>query len=230
MEKWAQVWVPRKDSSKTYATATTAAAKGFASGVSDVRTGCRRGVLGVWTCHTVCRHPVTRHGKAENCHLSPAAHAVEMASALLVTSKSYVRFSAKEVWEIVFFSFLTSLLEYKCFTLVCQFLLYNKVNQLYIYMYPHIPSLLRLPPILPIPALQVVTKHRADLPVLCGCFPLAIHFTFGSVWKLVFNSSVCRVGRHSKDGGRGRCGCCVQTHFTHYYVLPPQNNFSFSHK
>ena len=25
-------------------------------------------------------------------------------------------------------------------------------------------------------------KHRADLPVLCGCFPLAIDFTFGSVY------------------------------------------------
>ena len=77
--------------------------------------------------------------------------------------------------------FLTSLLEYNCFTMVCQFLLYNKVNQLYIYIYPHISSRLRLPPTLPIPPLQVVTKHRADLPVLCGCFPLAIYFTFGSV-------------------------------------------------
>ena len=66
--------------------------------------------------------------------------------------------------------------------MVCQFLLYNKVNQLYIYIYPHIPSLLRLPPTLPIPPLQVVTKHRADLPVLCGCFPLAIYLTFGSVY------------------------------------------------
>ena len=28
----------------------------------------------------------------------------------------------------------------------------------------------------------MVTKHRADLPVLCGCFPLAIYFTFGSVY------------------------------------------------
>ena len=28
----------------------------------------------------------------------------------------------------------------------------------------------------------MVTKHRADLPVLCGCFPLAISFTFGSVY------------------------------------------------
>ena len=56
------------------------------------------------------------------------------------------------------------------------------MNQLYIYIYPHKPSLLRLPPTFPIPPLQVVTKHRADLPVLCSCFPLAIYFTFGSVY------------------------------------------------
>ena len=68
--------------------------------------------------------------------------------------------------------------------MVCQFLLYNKVNQLYIYIYPHISSLLRLPPTLCIPPLQVVTKHRADLAVLCGCFPLAIYFTFGPCHSL----------------------------------------------
>ena len=67
--------------------------------------------------------------------------------------------------------------------MVCQFLLYNKVNQLYIYIYPHISSLLRLPPTLHIPPLQVVSKHRADLPMLRGCFPLAIYFTFGSIYK-----------------------------------------------
>ena len=78
--------------------------------------------------------------------------------------------------------FLTSLLECNCFTMLCQFLLYNKVNELYIYIYPHIPSLLCLPHTLPIPPLQVVTKHRADLPVLRGCFPLTIYFTFGSVY------------------------------------------------
>ena len=66
--------------------------------------------------------------------------------------------------------------------MVCQFLLYNKVNQPYIYIYPHTSCLLRLPPTTPIPSLQVVTKHRADLPVLCGCFPLATDFTFGSVY------------------------------------------------
>ena len=76
----------------------------------------------------------------------------------------------------------TSLLEYNCSTMVCQLLLYNKVNQPYVYTYPHIPSLLRLPPTIPIPPLQEVSKYRADLPVLCGCFPLAIYFTFGSVY------------------------------------------------
>ena len=66
--------------------------------------------------------------------------------------------------------------------MVCQFLLYNKVNQLYVYLYPHIPFLLCLPLTLPIPPLQVVTKHRAELPVLCSCFPLDIYCTFGSVY------------------------------------------------
>ena len=46
------------------------------------------------------------------------------------------------LFSIAFFFFLTSLLEYNCFTVVCWFLLYNKVNQLYVYIYPHIASLL----------------------------------------------------------------------------------------
>ena len=56
--------------------------------------------------------------------------------------------------------------------MVFQFLLYNKVNQLYVYIYPHIPSLSRVPPTLPIPPRQVVTKHRADLPL---CYGAASH-------------------------------------------------------
>ena len=47
--------------------------------------------------------------------------------------------------------FLTSLLEYNCFKMLCYFLLYNEVNQLYVYIYPHIPSLLHFPPTLHIP-------------------------------------------------------------------------------
>ena len=43
--------------------------------------------------------------------------------------------------------------------MLCWFLLHNKVNQLYAYIYPYIPSLLRLPPTLPILPLKVVTKH-----------------------------------------------------------------------
>ena len=54
---------------------------------------------------------------------------------------------------LLLFFFLTSLLEYNCFTMVCKFLFYNKVNQLYINIYPHISSLLHLPPTLPIPPL-----------------------------------------------------------------------------
>ena len=86
--------------------------------------------------------------------------------------------------------FLTSLLEYNCFTMVCQFLLYNKVNQLYIYIYPHITSLLCLPPTLPIPPRQVVTKHCADLSVRCSCFPLAIYFKFDSIYMSMLLSHI----------------------------------------
>ena len=79
--------------------------------------------------------------------------------------------------------FLTSSLEYNCFTMVCQFLPHNKVNQPHTYIRPHISSLPCLPPpILPIPPLQAVTNHPADLPVLCGCPPPPIYFTFGIVY------------------------------------------------
>ena len=43
-------------------------------------------------------------------------------------------------------------------------------------------SLLCLPPSHP-PYPTPLGGHKADLPVLCGCFPLAIYFTFGSVYK-----------------------------------------------
>ena len=46
-----------------------------------------------------------------------------------------------QYYQIFFF-----LLEYNCFTMLCQFLLYNEVNQLYVYIYLHIRSLLDLPP------------------------------------------------------------------------------------
>ena len=70
------------------------------------------------------------------------------------------------------------LFEYNCFTIPCQFLLHNKANQPYAYICPHIPSLLSLP----IPPLQVIAKHQANLPVLCCCFPPANYFTYCSVY------------------------------------------------
>ena len=63
--------------------------------------------------------------------------------------------------HIIMIFFSTSLLEYNCSTMVRQLLPYNKVNQPYIYTYPHIPSLLCPPPTLPITPFQVVTKHRS---------------------------------------------------------------------
>ena len=78
------------------------------------------------------------------------------------------------MYILFYFIILISLLEYNCLTMVCQFLLYNKVIQLQEYIYSHISSLLRLPPNLPIPPHQVVTKNWPDLPVLCSSFPLAI--------------------------------------------------------
>ena len=47
---------------------------------------------------------------------------------------------------------------------------------MYTYIPISLPSCASLPPSLSHP------KHRADLPVLCSCFPLAIYFTFGSVY------------------------------------------------
>ena len=66
-----------------------------------------------------------------------------------------------------------------CFTVLHQFLLYNSVNQQYVYKYP-LPS--QPPDPHPISVLQVITEPQAELPVLYGRFLLAICFTHGSVY------------------------------------------------
>ena len=68
------------------------------------------------------------------------------------------------------------LLEYYHFTRVYWFLLYNKVNQLY--MYTYIASLLYLPPT-PTPPPWVTTEPWAERPVLYSRLPLAVCFTHG---------------------------------------------------
>ena len=55
------------------------------------------------------------------------------------------------------------------------------MNQLYIYIPISPPSCISLPHSLSHPSWWS-QKHWADRPVLCGCFPLAMCFTFGSVY------------------------------------------------
>ena len=71
------------------------------------------------------------------------------------------------------FFFLTFLLEYNCFTVVCQFLFYNKVNQLYIYIYP--PYLFPLAsPSLP-PSLSHPSSWSQSTELISLCYSTASH-------------------------------------------------------
>ena len=91
------------------------------------------------------------------------------------------------------------------------------MNQLYVYTYHHIPLLLHLPPTLPIPFLWVVTQHQADLPVWCSCFPLAIYFTFHSVYMSMLLSHFVPAYPSPSP--------CPQVHFLHqclYSCLAPR--------
>ena len=63
--------------------------------------------------------------------------------------------------------FLTSLLEYNCFTMLCQFLLYNKVKQLYVYIYPYIPS--------PSPSLSHPSRWSQSTQLISLCYAAASH-------------------------------------------------------
>ena len=63
--------------------------------------------------------------------------------------------------------------------MLCWFLLYNKVNQLYEYIDPLPLGPLSYPLT---PPLWGITGHRAELPVLHGSFPLASYFTHGGAY------------------------------------------------
>ena len=76
----------------------------------------------------------------------------------------------------VSYYFFFNLLEYNCFTMLCQFLPHSKVNQPYAYTHP----LPLGPPFPPIPPNQAITEHRAEL--LYSRFPLAIYFTHGCIY------------------------------------------------
>ena len=58
---------------------------------------------------------------------------------------------------------------------------------MYTYIAISPPSCISVPPSLSHPSrwsqsTELISLCYADLPVLCGCFPLAIYFTFGSVY------------------------------------------------
>ena len=55
--------------------------------------------------------------------------------------------------------------------MLCQFLLYNKVNQLYVYIYPHIPSLLSLPPTPP----SYPSRSSQSIKLISLCYAAAFH-------------------------------------------------------
>ena len=55
------------------------------------------------------------------------------------------------------------------------------ISYTYTYIPISLPSCISLPLTLPIPPPRW-SQSTAGLPVLCGCFPLAIYFTFGSVY------------------------------------------------
>ena len=61
------------------------------------------------------------------------------------------------------------------------------ISYKYTYIPISLPSWASLPSSLSHPS-KVITKHRADLPVLFSSFPLAIYFTFGSVYISVLLS------------------------------------------
>ena len=56
------------------------------------------------------------------------------------------------------------------------------------YMSTYIPSLMRLPPIHPIPPASQSSQHPAGLPVLYSNLSLAIYLTHGSVYMLLLVS------------------------------------------
>ena len=86
---------------------------------------------------------------------------------------------------LLFLIFLTSLLEYNFFTMVCQFLLYNKVNN-YTYTYIPIfpPSCIYLPPSLSHPSRWTQSTELISL-----CYATASHQL--SVLHLVVNICPC---------------------------------------
>ena len=87
--------------------------------------------------------------------------------------------------------------------------------------YIQIPSLLCLPPLHPIPPLQVITEHQAGLLVLYSNFPLVIYFTHDSVYIRVCQCCVLSLPNPLL------LPLCAQVHSLHLHSFPANRNHAF---
>ena len=78
-------------------------------------------------------------------------------------------------------------LEFDSFTMLYSFLLYNKMNQWHVYIYPLPPKLPSHHPL--IPSVWLITEHQSGLPTLYSSFPLVICFTHGNCTLSIWPSS-----------------------------------------
>ena len=106
------------------------------------------------------------------------------------------------------------LLKDNCLTMLCQLLLYNEVNQLYVYIYP-LP--LEAPSHTLIPPFWVITEHRAELPVLYSSSPRALCFTHGRLYISML-LSICSI--------LSLPPLCPQVSFVRYYYFANKGSSS----
>ena len=158
-------------------------------------------------------------------HPASAAICVALSKFLDLSSFRFLPFPEVR-WVKPVFYFLKKL-ECNCFTIFCSSLLYNKVNQLYVYISP-VP---RDPPSRPS---KLIAEHRAELPVLHSSLPPACvsHLRQGiyagaavpvhpapSSPPLGPHISFLRLHLHSFPTDRFICNIFLSSTYIHYYMI-----------
>ena len=98
------------------------------------------------------------------CSLGPLKSVFVTLLLELVVWSNDVCFCRKICFKFFFFK-----LEYTCFTMLCSFLLYNSVNQLYVYIYPFPFELPSLPPTHP-------SRSSQNTELASQCCKVASHW------------------------------------------------------